>query len=231
MQGETRRRDAGVGLACAPPHRLPRQPALTCGLWPPAHLASPACSSEASVGEHLPGGGARPSGSVGSAAVAPGVWRAGLPAPQRGLRPALPQARRPTTTSRGARPRRSWRPLAAVPTSRRCPRSCRGRPAPSLFPPVLEPTLKGAGPSLLLPSTSPLGVPQPVTGSPAGEAERVRFHCQGRQRGWAWWWGQLRGPEPGGLVRRHLEMPRTEGGGHGALVPDSAAVPAPPELL
>lgn len=28
-----------------------------------------------------------------------------------------------------------------------------------------------------------------------------------------------------------LETPRTEGGGHGALVPNSAAVPAPPELL
>lgn len=86
--------------------------------------------------------------------------------------PPRPQARRRTTTSPDARPRRSWRPRADGPTSPRCPRPGGGAarvlavpwagdpPAPGVHSAFL--TLNGAQPPL--PRSSPCGPRQERAG-------------------------------------------------------------------
>lgn len=78
---------------------------------------------------------ARGVGARVSAARAPVTAAAGAtPLPSSSSAP-VPQARRRTTTSPGARLRRSWRPLVGVPTSPRCPRCPRGTPSAAGPPP------------------------------------------------------------------------------------------------
>lgn len=71
----------------------------------------------------------------GSAAMAPVTGEASASVPLTSC-PLVLQGLRRTTTLRDARHRRSWRPLADVPTSPRCPRCPRGTPRASGVPPM-----------------------------------------------------------------------------------------------
>lgn len=152
--------------------------------WPRAALPGhPGLSVGAPAGPlvHAPGCPRR-GGMVATAEVP------GAPGAAAVLTRPLLQVLRPTTTLPAARPRRSWRPPAAAPTSPRCPRrpvrpresllSCRaaagGGRAPHVAVPLLN-LLERCLASPPLPQKLPFGGPRSCR---RGPREEKASHCQ-----------------------------------------------------